>query len=59
MDSEEEEEGNKKLLSKFSDFRHLSDTFRLTCHALRMSKKSVIISLTYFASSHFLFQSHF
>jgi hypothetical protein len=47
MDSEEEEEGNKRLLSKFFEFRslayfrHLSDTFRLMCLAVRMSEKNV------------------
>jgi hypothetical protein len=48
MDSEEEEEGNWRLLSKFSEFksvayfRNLSDPFRLICHAVRMSEEMCI-----------------
>jgi hypothetical protein len=61
-DSEADEEGNRRILSKFSKFRsiayfrHLSDHFGLICHAVRMNEKNVCgtISLTYFVSSHFL-----
>jgi hypothetical protein len=47
MDSEEEEEGNRRILFKFFEFRslayfrHSSDTFRLMCHAVRMSELNV------------------